>query len=143
MKRKKKRFNTRINPERSNKMIWAVSIGLLVLFAMLFFTSTGSDSVSDRSKLFKSTLNYLKKIEGITDIKTFPDKSSVNIFYEPDPNSRARIDYRKMAIFAGIKLSNKLKSERITFQLISGLKKNVELTFTVMDGRVISKNLIE
>lgn len=143
MKKSKKRLKIKINPEKSNKMIWAVSIGLLILFSMLYFTSTRNDSALDRSGLFKNTLNYLEKTEGITDIKSFPDKSSVNIYYEPDPNSRSRIDYRKMAVFAAVKLSNKLKGERITFQLISGLSKSVELTITVMDGRVISKNITE
>lgn len=143
MKKNKKRLKVKINPEKSNKMIWAVSIGLLVLFSLLFFSSTGSDSILDRSELFDNTLNYLKKTEGITDIKFFPDKSSVNIYYEPDPHGRSRIDYRKMAVFAAVKLSNKLKDERITLKLINGLSNSVKLTITVMDGRVISKSITE
>lgn len=143
MKKKNKRLNRKINPEKSNKMILAVSGGLLILFAALFITSIGSDSISDKSELYKNTLSYIKNIEGITDVESIPETNSVKIFYDPDPNSRSMIDYKKMAIFAGVKLSNKLKGEKITFQLIRKQNKNTELIFAVQDGKVISRILSE
>lgn len=143
MKKNKKRLNRRINPEKSNKMIFAVSGGLLILFMILFITSIGNDSIRDKSELYKSTLSYIKNIEGITDVESIPETNSVNISYDPDPNSRSMIDYKKMAVFAGVKLSNKLKGEKITFQLIRKNKKKIELTFVVQDGRVVSKILSE
>ncbi|MCK5003508.1 MAG: hypothetical protein KAS21_00370 [Candidatus Aminicenantes bacterium] len=143
MRKNKKRLNRRINPEKSNKMIWAVSSGLLILFVTLFITSIGTDSISDKTELYKNTLSYINKIEGITDVESIPEINSVKIFYDPDPNSRSMIDYKKMAVFAGVKLSNKLKGEKITFQLIRKLEKKVELTFSVQDGKVVSKILPE
>jgi len=138
MKKKKKKFNRRINPEKSNKMIWAVSIGLLIIVMILFFTFTGGDSVSNRQEFFDNTLKYLKRTEGITTIESSPDTSSVKIFFEPDPNSRAGIDYKKAAIYAGIKLSNKLKGEKLVFRLIKDPGKTTELLFIVQDGKIIN-----
>ena len=143
MKKNKKRLNRRINPEKSNKMIFAVSGGLLILFVTLFITSIGNDSVSDRKTLYKNTLSYINNIEGITDVESIPETNSVKIFYDPDPNSRSMIDYKKMAVFAGVKLSNKLKGEKITFQLIKKISKKVKLTFAVQDGKVVSRILPE
>ncbi|MCK5222079.1 MAG: hypothetical protein KAR14_10895 [Candidatus Aminicenantes bacterium] len=143
MKKKKKRLNRRINPEKSNKMILAVSGGLLILFVTLFITSIGNDSIRDRKTLYKNTLSYINNIEGITDVESIPETNSVKIFYDPDPNSRSMIDYKKMAVFAGVKLSNKLKGEKITFQLIKKISKKVKLTFAVQDGKVVSRILPE
>ncbi|MCK4888309.1 MAG: hypothetical protein KAS97_00175, partial [Candidatus Aminicenantes bacterium] len=112
-------------------------------FVTLFITSIGTDSISDKTELYKNTLSYINKIEGITDVESIPEINSVKIFYDPDPNSRSMIDYKKMAVFAGVKLSNKLKGEKITFQLIRKLEKKVELTFSVQDGKVVSKILPE
>ncbi len=143
MKKNKKRLNRRINPEKSNKMILAVSGGLLILFVTLFITSIGNDSVIDRKTLYKNTLSYINNIEGITDVESIPETNSVKIFYDPDPNSRSMIDYKKMAVFGGVKLSNKLKGEKITFQLIKKTSKKVKLTFSVQDGKVVSRILPE
>ncbi len=71
-----------------------------------------------REELFDNTLSYLKRIEGITGLETDFDSNYVKIYYEPDPNSRSRIDYKKLSLFAGVKLSNKLKDEKIRFLLI-------------------------
>ncbi len=143
MKRKKKRLDRRINPEKSNKMMWAVSGGLSILFVTLFITSIGSDSANDKTELYKNTLSYIENIEGVIDVESIPEKNSVRIIYDPDPNSRSMIDYKKMAVFAGVKLSNKLKKDKITFQLIRKYKNKVELTFSVLDGRVVNKRLTE
>ncbi len=124
-------------------MIWAVSGGLSILFVTLFITSIGSDSISDKTELYKDTLSYINKIEGITEVESIPETNSVKIFYDPDPNSRSMIDYKKMAVFAGVKLSNKLKGEKITFQLIRKSKNKVDLTFSVQDGKVVSRSLLE
>ena len=140
MGKKKKRLNRRINPEKSNKMIWAVSLGLLILFGILFIMITGSDSTNNREELYESILSYLKRTEGISDIVTNPDSNSVKIYYEPDPNSRSKIDYKKMSLFAGVKLSNRLKGEKIRFFLIKKPEDKTNLSFTILDGKVIESS---
>ncbi len=139
MKNLKKKFKRQINPERSNKMIWAVSIGILILFSVLFFLTTGNDSNENKSELFNNTLNYMKNIEGIANIESLPETNSVKIFFNPDPNSRSGIDYKRITIFAGIKISNKLKDEKVTARLIRNKDKKTILTVTILNGRVISK----
>ena len=137
MGKKKKRLNRRINPEKSNKMIWAVSIGLLILFGILFIMITGNDSINNSDELYENILSYLKRTEGISNIITDPGSNSVKIYYEPDPNSRSKIDYRKMSLFAGVKLSNKLKGEKIKFFLIKKSEDKTNFSFTILDGKVI------
>ncbi|MEN8222227.1 MAG: hypothetical protein ABFR36_03115 [Acidobacteriota bacterium] len=140
MKKQKKKLNRRINPEKSNKMILAVSFGLLILFGSLFIMITGSDSVKTREELFENTLSYLNRTEGITNIVSDPDSNSVKIYYEPDPNSRTKIDYKKMSVFAGVKLSHKLKDEKIRFFLIKKQEDKIDLSFTVLNGKVTDKS---
>jgi len=137
MKKKKKKINRKINPEKSNKMIWAVSAGLLILFVILFIWIIGSDSADSKKELFENTLSYLNQLEGITSIELDHESNSVKIYYNPDPNSRSRIDYKKLSLFAGVKLSNKLKDEKIRFLLIKNSSKNIELSFTVLNGETI------
>jgi len=140
MKKQKKKLNRKINPEKSNKMIWAVSAGLLILFGMLFIWITGSDSIDSKEELFENTLSYLKHTEGITSIKQDHGSNSVKIYFEPDPNSRSKIDYKKLSVFAGVKLSNKLKGEKIRFSLIRKSSDKIVLSFTVLDGEIIKNS---
>ncbi len=140
MKKQKKKLNRKINPEKSNKMIWAVSTGLLIIFGIFFIWITGSDSVESKEELFENTLSYIKRMEGITGIEPDHKSNSVKIYYEPDPNSRSRIDYKKLSVFAGVKLSNKLKGEKIRFSLIRKSNDKIELSFTVLDGKIIKNS---
>jgi len=137
MKRRKSKLKKKINPEKSNKMIWAVTAGLVILFGGLLWVITGNDSVTDRAEQYRKTLKYMQKTEGITHVESDPDTGSVTIFIEPDPNSRSRIDYKKISVFAGIKLSNQLKGEKILFRLIRNPGEKTELSFTVLNGEVI------
>ncbi len=139
MKKKKKRINQRINPEKSNKMIYAVGIGILILFTSLFLITTGGHDSNDPESIMKNTLSYLNNTEGIGDIEFFPESNLVRIICEIDPNTRSVIDYNKMAVFAGVKLSNKLKDKIIKVILIKKPEVDPVLKISVKNGKVLTE----
>ncbi|MBU4269022.1 MAG: hypothetical protein KJ808_09290, partial [Acidobacteria bacterium] len=58
----------KINPERSNKMIYAVAAGLGVVL-IVFFTLTIIGGRGGDRKSLASTLAYLKNTEGLVEIQ--------------------------------------------------------------------------
>ena len=102
----KKKFKKKVNPEKSNKMIIAVIVGLVIFFTVLFFITTGKKVPTDKKELISNTLSYLKKSGGILDTVIFPDENKVIIVYN---SYMKEIDYHRVARFAGLKLSNKIK----------------------------------
>jgi hypothetical protein len=137
MKKRKNKLRKKINPEKSNKMIWAVSGGLLILLIVLLLFTLGGSHSSDTLSVMKNTLSYIRKTEGIKDLVFLPDISTVKILFDPDPNSRNRIDYEKLAVFAGIKLSHKLKGNEITILLVRTKSGETVLSVRFRGGRLI------
>jgi len=108
----KKKFKKKINPQRSNKMIIAVAVGIVIVFAVLFLlTPGGNDTPVNKKEVMDSVLEYLEKGEGILALKKFPDQNKVLIVYD---SYTERKDFIKIARYAGIKLSHKLGDEEIT-----------------------------
>ena len=103
-KKKRKQFKSKINPEKSNKMIYAVGAGLIVVFALFVFLTTSSRPSGSREELFTDTLEYLKKTQGIIDLRIDGEAGRVEIVY--DRNDRK--DFVKIARYAVIRLSNRV-----------------------------------
>ncbi len=137
IRKDKKRISGRINPEKSNKMIWAVSFGLLLIFGALIIFITNNDLITDKKEVMKKTLGYLKKTKTITSVEFLHETNQVKIFYAPENNSKNIIDYKKMIIFAGIKLSNELKDEKIQIKLFRKKKSNEEFSVTALNGKLL------
>lgn len=137
----KKQFRKKINPENSNKMIYAVTVGLLILFATIFFMSTGDTSPENKKGAMEDTLAYLKKTEGISSLILEPDENRVKLYYIQDSKETKKTDYKRITIFAGMKLSNKLKDEKFRFELIDYIKKDPQLIIVFKNGRVVEKLL--
>ena len=132
----KKKFKKKVNPEKSNKMIIAVVVGVVILFTAIFFITTGEKAPTDKKELISNTLSYLKKSGGILDTLIFPDENRVIIVC----NSYIKdIDYNTVAKFAGLKLSNKIKNVEIEVILSKDKKENETHVFTTKNGRLISE----
>ena len=141
MKKLKKQLRKKINPEKSNKMIYAVAAGLIILFAAIFFLSTGGETPENKKAVMESILAYLKKTEGISNLVLDTETNKVKLYYVQDSREAKKIDYKRITKFAGIKLSNKLKDEKFSFQLIDYKKKDLQLTMIFQNGKVIKKLL--
>ncbi|MEN8154116.1 MAG: hypothetical protein ABFR75_08835 [Acidobacteriota bacterium] len=137
----KKTLRKKVNPEKSNKMIYAVVAGLLLIFAAIFFLSTGKKAPENKKGIMEDTLSYLKKTAGISEMIMEPEKNIIKLFYIQDSRETKQTDYKRITLFAGMKLSNKLKNEKFIFRLIDGLKRDPHLVIVFQNGKVVEKLL--
>lgn len=141
MSKLKKQLRKKVNPEKSNKMIYAVAAGLFILFAAIFFLSTGDKSPESKSGVMETTLAYLKKTEGISNLIFEPDENRVKLYYIQDSQETKKTDYKRITLFAGMKLSNKLRDKNIRLDLINDSSKETRLIIIFKNGKVIEKQL--
>ena len=59
--------NKKINPDKSNRLIWAVSGGLLLLFIILGMVATYKPTPANQHERIAQAVDYLKKVNGISD----------------------------------------------------------------------------
>jgi len=93
----------KINPEKSNKMIYAVAAGLgvvLIVFFTLIITSGGKGG--DKKSL-ASILAYLKNTEGLAEIKTMDAEKKALIVFNSDSKNAG--NFEKIAYYAALRLS--------------------------------------
>ncbi len=92
----------RINPGRSNKMIFAVAGGLaLVLLAFFALVILGGGKGGGRS--MAKTLSYLKNTEGLLEFKALESEKRVIIVYGSDSKNAA--NFEKVAHYAAVRLA--------------------------------------
>lgn len=101
----------RINPGKSNRMIWAVAAGLAVVFAAFFIlTGLQRKQPTDQKTLMLDTLAYLEKVPGIISILPDPEAARVTLVY--DGNFEG--DFPRIARFAALRLSYKMDEVELT-----------------------------
>lgn len=90
----------RINPGRSNRMIYAVAGGLLVVVAVFFIlTIRGSKS----GGLPADALAYLKRTEGLIKLQILDTEKKVLIVFNSDSKNAG--NFEKIAYYAAVRLS--------------------------------------
>jgi len=139
-KKKKKQLRQRINPEKSNKMIYAVGGGLAVVMALILFIMLRSGDLPDNpGEVMKSSLRYVEKTEGILDVQTNAETFEVTIVYEPADH----VDIVQVAQYAGVRLSHRLEGQEVKIRLSRYRPENVEYIFWALDGRVERYEVVE
>jgi hypothetical protein len=135
--KRKKKWRKKINPEKSNKMIYAVAGGLVIVFiAFVFVMLRGGSSAppEDKENFFGDILKYIRRVDGFVDMKIDAPQNRVTIVYQ----EKERVDFVKIAQYAGMKLSNELKDETVEIRLAKNSEDNVQYTFRFQNGRIIS-----
>ncbi|MCX6558737.1 MAG: hypothetical protein NTW95_15125 [Candidatus Aminicenantes bacterium] len=90
----------RINPGKSNRMIYAVAAGLLVVVIVFFIlTITGSKS----GGLPTDALAYLKRTEGLIAFRIFDAEKKALIVFNSDSKNAG--NFEKIAFYAAVRLS--------------------------------------
>jgi hypothetical protein len=145
MGKKKKKSWKKINPEKSNKMIIAVAIGfflLLVLGLLLVILNSESGGVTpeNKGKVMEDTLKYVKRNQGVSQVKCYPEANKVVIVYES--YKAGKEDFPKIARYAGLKLSNKMSHETLTVILAKDKEEHAIRSFLIRGGRVIKEKII-
>ena len=91
----------KINPERSNKMIYAVAGGLALILLAFFLTIVGGGRGGRRS--MAKALSYLKNTEGLVEIRPLEAERRVLIVFNSDSKNAA--NFEKIAHYAALRLS--------------------------------------
>jgi len=136
MGKKKKKLRKKINPEKSNKMIYAVAAGLALLIVIFLIFTISKEKVVDKNELMTKTLDYVKKQGGIKELNLFPDESKVIIVYDPFVQKK---NFRTIARYAGVRLSNKWGEEPLIVVLCENEEANKVYSVVLSDGRVIDE----
>jgi hypothetical protein len=114
----------KINPQRSNKLIYAVGAGLLVVL-LVFFTLAILGGRGGRGDSMAKTLNYLKNTEGLIAVKAMDaDKKALIVFNSDSKNAG---NFEKVAHYAALRLARdwpdcevhlaQNKAEQVVFQV--------------------------
>jgi hypothetical protein len=136
MGKKKKKILRKINPEKSNKMIVAVAIGLVMLFALFLFLLIRGGEPGDKKAFMESALDYLKRTEGVIDVVVIPEENRVKLIYD----ALDRKDFRKIARFAGMKVSLKLKKIPMEIALYRENQSVPEYLVVLKNGEIIRES---
>lgn len=91
----------RINPERSNKMIYAVVAGVLLLLALFVMVILRGDRGGGGT--MAATLAYLKNTEGLREVQTLETEKRALIIYISDSKNAA--NFETVAHYAAVRLA--------------------------------------
>jgi hypothetical protein len=123
----------KINPGKSNKMIYAVAAGLavilIVFFISILFTSGGT---GDKKQTLQKTLAYLKNTEGLVEIKIIETENRAVIVFNSD--SQNAKNFEKIAHYAALRLSYKLPDCQV--QLAKNLATQIVYSIRVKNGTI-------
>lgn len=140
VKKKKKQLRQRINPEKSNKMIYAVGGGLVVIMTLVLLLMLRSgDMPENPAEIMKNSLEYVEKTDGVLDVQTDAAAARVIIVYEP----AERVNIVQVAQYAGVRVSHRLPDREVEVRLSRFRPENVEYVFWVMNGRVVRYEVVE
>lgn len=92
----------RVNPGRSNKMIFAVAGGLLIVL-LAFFTLIIIGGRGGRGGSMARTLEYLKNTEGLIAVKVMDAEKSALIVFNSDSKNAG--NFEKVAHYAAVRLA--------------------------------------
>ena len=135
----RKKYKKKVNPERSNKMIIAVAVGLVIVVVVLYFLfARGGASVNkqDKKEVMTYALKYLQKGAGVSQLKFIPEENKVVIVYD---ETIQHLDFKTIARLAARRLSNDIKNEEVAVALVVRGDKAQKESFIVFakDGGVL------
>ncbi len=122
--------NKRINPEKSNRLIWAVAGGLLLVFIFFGMMLTYKPTPANQHEKIASAMDYLKSVNGITkvDISTAPDR--VLIVYDSNVQGK----FVEVARYAARRLADEIVAGELA--LARNRADNVVLRIVIAKGAV-------
>ena len=114
-------------------MIYAVAIGLGIIFvAFLILMLSGVSTPENKEAFMKKALAYLEKTDGILDVNIDAPNNLLTIVYE----EKEKMDFTKVAQYAGLKLSHRMREETFKVVLAKDERSEIQYTFLIKDGNV-------
>ncbi len=130
------KLKKKVNPLKTNKMIYAVAGGLALLAVAFLLVTISKDKVTDKPQLMEKTLKYLRTTDGVMELKVLPVENKVIIIYDRRTENK---DFAKIVRYAGLKLSNKLGDEELTILLCADKAENIVYTVVFKNGEIVSE----
>jgi hypothetical protein len=124
-------YRKKINPEKSNKMIWAVAIGLLIVAIVIVFSL-----FSPKASLHDAVLgaiDYLEHTRGIIKLDVAADGSRITIVYD----SLEQNDYGTMAHYAAVRASAKVAEAELA--MAENKPEHVVYRVTIHGGQIVAE----
>ncbi len=113
-KRKKQR---RINPEKSNKMIYAVAGGLVILIISFVLLLTVHPTPRDKRVLMTECTAYLRQVDEIRELQINPEENRLVLRCSPS----SRLDFNLIVRSAAVKLAREIgRAEVVLLDHYSG-----------------------
>ena len=152
-KKKKSKLWTEFNKSirnthkrKSNKLIYAVAGGLVIVLLIFILVSTGGDGAPvNKEKLIIDTTDYLKKNTSITDIVAVPVENKAIVNYDTslvDDSQKDISDFRLMARYAAIMLSNKIKDEEVQILFREDNNKEKPYLAVAKNGEILREQVV-
>lgn len=142
----KKRLRSK-NKLQTNKLIYAVAAGLgIILIIVLITVFTGDRKAVDKKKLILDTLGYLKKVSAITNVDAFPQENKALVIYSSSSaggTNDSNLDFRKMARYAAIRLSNEIKDEVVIIVFRDFDRRDKDYQVSFKNGELTDEKLLD
>jgi hypothetical protein len=129
----------KVNPQKSNKLIYAVAAGLgivLIVFFTLIITSGNSGSAN---KLPAGTLAYLKNTEGLVEIKIMDAEKKALIVFNSDSKNAG--NFEKIAYYAALRLSRHWPDCQVL--LAKNLATQIIYSIQIKNGAIASEGPVQ
>lgn len=124
----------KINPRKSNKLIYAVAAGLAMVLAVFFALTLGSGG-EGRGGSMAGTLRYLKNTEGLVEIKALDAEKRVIIVFNSDSKNAA--NFERIAYYAAVRLSRHWPDCRV--QLAKNMASDIVYEVRVRNGAIANE----
>jgi hypothetical protein len=122
-------INKKVNPQKSNKLIYAVAAGLALVLIVFFALSIGSGG---GSRLAADSLAYLKNTEGLVEVRVMDAEKKALIVYNSDSKNAG--NFEKIAYYAAVRLSRHWPDCRVL--LAKNLATDIVYEVRVKNGAV-------
>jgi len=93
-------INKKVNPQKSNKLIYAVAAGLALVLIVFFALTIGS---SGGSRLAADSLAYLKNTEGLVEVRVMDGEKKALIVFNSDSKNAG--NFERIAYYAALRLA--------------------------------------
>ena len=115
-------------------MIYAVVIGLVMLVSLFFILISSGTHPENKQEMITGILGYLNNTQGVIKIEVVSEENTVRIHYDSQDSK----DFVKISAFAGIKLSLRMKHEKVKIELFRDNEKEPVTAIYCEDGRVLN-----
>ncbi len=116
---KKKKILKKVNPEKSNKMIYAVAVGLFMIFAGFIYLSVSSNPIEKRMGIINGECTSIERSDGV--ISATGTERTIEIVVDTEKHE----DFKGLAVFRGKRLSNMFAGENMTIRVVDKNRKEL------------------